>query len=85
MSDARRLCTVVPTEMRVMTARARCPCDSNASVGLPLCSCHDHANVLARLVLAVREQEREERLFFDEVRAKKYACCGTLDDCPLAA
>lgn len=84
-SDGQRVCTVIESIPRVMTLRSLCRCDEAPKRRLPLKSCGNHAEVLARLVTALHGQELEEKRFFERIRATKHRCCGSIDDCPLAA
>jgi hypothetical protein len=81
----RKLVSVVVQHHRVMTLRALCKCDQADGLGLPLRSCGTHARDLAAFVLAIEGWKRAEQKFLKNLRDRDFRCCGTLDDCPLAA
>lgn len=83
--DGRRLVTVLSEERRVMTLRQRCKCDDADVRRLPLAACGDHAHQLADMVLSLDGWRRSELAFYDYLRSINQVCCGTMDDCPLAA
>ena len=76
----RRLYSVWERERRVATLKQRCVCGRSR---LPLKACGDHASVAAKLVLALRDWEIEEAKFWE--RYKQQKCCGSIENCPLAA
>ena len=83
--DGRRFVSVIDSLPRVITLRQRCKCDGAITSKLPLRSCGNHAQALARFALSLERQEQAEKRFFAEIRAANLKCCGTIDDCPLAA
>lgn len=82
--DGRRMFTVLKNGKRVMTLRQRCKCDEAESLRLPIASCGNHRRELAELVINLEGWKRSETAFYDYLRSVNQACCGTMDDCPLA-
>ncbi|MDR7141830.1 E2 domain-associated cysteine-rich protein [Rhizobium sp. BE258] len=82
--DGRRMFTVLKSEKRVMSLRQRCKCDEADNLRLPMASCGSHRRELADLVINLEGWSRSEKAFYDYLRSIDQACCGTMDDCPLA-
>lgn len=85
MIDGKRLVTVREQNRQVMTKRARCRCDQGSRLRLPICACHNHEAALRDLTVAISRWKEEEDKFFRFSVATGAKCCGTIDDCPLAA
>lgn len=83
--DGQRLITVRELDRRLMTKRARCKCDDAASLKLPICRCDNHEAALTDLTVSLNRWKVEEERFFRAYVAAGAKCCGTMDDCPLAA
>ncbi|WP_296075131.1 E2 domain-associated cysteine-rich protein [uncultured Agrobacterium sp.] len=83
--DGRRLFTVLEDETRVMSLRQRCKCEDADNIRLPIASCGSHRRDLAELVINLAGWDRSEKAFYDYLRSINQTCCGTMDDCPLAA
>lgn len=85
MLDSKRLITVREIDRRLMTKRARCKCDDAETLQLPICGCSAHEAALTDLTVSLHEWRVEEDRFFRSYVATGAKCCGTLDECPLAA
>jgi hypothetical protein len=85
MLDGKRLISVRVRGQRVMTKRARCKCDAAERLRLPINGCGSHETALRDLTVALNRWKIEEDRFFREYIAAGAKCCGTMDDCPLAA
>ncbi|QHO77616.1 hypothetical protein ACH79_38235 [Bradyrhizobium sp. CCBAU 051011] len=83
--DGRRLMTVKEQSLRLMTRRSRCKCDHADDLRLPICACGNHEEALKDLTIALQRWRKAESDFFQAYRVQGVKCCGTLDDCPLAA
>jgi hypothetical protein len=70
---------------KLMTLRAPCKCDQGARIRRPVRSCADHARVLADFIVALDQWQAAEEDFYNKIKLKKLTCCGTVDNCPLAA
>ncbi|MDW9928084.1 E2 domain-associated cysteine-rich protein [Sinorhizobium meliloti] len=84
LMDGRRMVSVLLAEQRVMTLRQRCKCHRSDGRRLPISACENHAGALAEFTLAMEQWRTADIEFFDELRNCTYACCGTMDNCPLA-
>lgn len=86
--DGRCIATVVrgrkSWEGRVLTLRARCKCGSTVRP-LPLRSCGNHAEMIARFTLALDGWKEAEAEFFKTIANSGIQCCGSLEECPLAS
>lgn len=85
MLDGKRLISVRERSQQVMTKRARCKCDGAERLRLPISGCGDHEAALRDLTVALNKWRVEEDRFFRAYVAAGAKCCGTMDDCPLAA
>jgi hypothetical protein len=83
--DGRRLVTVKEPRLQLMTRRSRCKCDHADDLCLPICACGRHEDALKDLAIALYRWRKAESDFFQAYRVQGVKCCGTLDDCPLAA
>lgn len=77
--DGRRLYSVWVEGRRTATLRQKCPCRS----GKVIRACADHKAASAELAFAVRDMNEAEAEFWEGFSGR--TCCGTLNDCPLAA
>lgn len=68
---------------RVAMVRQHCLCPRGRTKRSILRSCGDHASAAVELVLGMVGREKAERAFWHQLRGQP--CCGTMDDCPLAA
>lgn len=59
-----------------------CPCDTAASAR-PIGECSTHRHDLKELILAIHLWHEAERDFYEQLRAKRVRCCGTMLGCPL--
>lgn len=84
LRDGRRMFTALRNEKQVMTLRQRCKCDEAEVRRLPIASCENHRREMADLVINLDGWNRSEKAFYDYLRSIDQACCGTMDDCPLA-
>jgi hypothetical protein len=85
MLDGKRLISVRERGQQVMTKRARCKCDDAGRLRLPISGCGGHEVALRDLTVALNRWKAEEERFFRAYVAAGAKCCGTMDDCPLAA
>jgi Prokaryotic E2 domain/Cysteine-rich domain, C-terminal to E2 domain len=85
LRDGSRLASVKERTRKLMTRRARCKCDDAEVRRLPICACADHEEALTSLTLALYARSKAERRFFEAYAATGRRCCGTMEDCPLAA
>lgn len=85
MLDGKRLISVRERGQQVMTKRARCQCDDAEQLRLPISGCGEHEAALRDLTVALNKWRVEEDRFFRAYVAAGAKCCGTMDDCPLAA
>jgi hypothetical protein len=85
MLDGKRLVTIRERGLQVMTKRARCKCDDAARLRLPICGCGGHEAALRDITVALNRWKVEEDRFFRAYADAGAKCCGTIDDCPLAA
>jgi hypothetical protein len=83
--DGRRLVTVREKGRQLMTKRQRCKCDDAVRLHLPVCACGRHEAALTNLTVALDRWKSEESKFFKSHVKSGTTCCGTQDDCPLAA
>jgi hypothetical protein len=83
--DGRRLLSVRKNGCQLMTKRQRCKCDDADRLRLPACACNRHNVALADLTLALDQWKVDEMEFFKWHAKAGTKCCGTQDDCPLAA
>jgi hypothetical protein len=83
--DGRRVLTVLVEEQRTMALRSRCQCGRADGRPRSLKSCGSHALDFAALALSLNDWEIAEAAFYRSLREGKAVCCGTMDDCPLAA
>lgn len=70
---------------KLMTRRMRCKCDDASRLRLPICACTDHEHALTEMIVALHRLALAERKFFAAYAATGRRCCGTMEDCPLAA
>ena len=69
---------------RVVNLRRPCLCHRGTGRRpITLRSCGNHAGAAAQLAIELMEWERAEQRFWNSWKHR--ACCGTMDDCPLAA
>lgn len=83
--NGKRLLSVFLKERRVMTLRQRCKCAEAEQRRLPIVDCGDHGAAIVRLVLAMEAWKSAEAEFSKTFKSLSYKCCGTMDNCPLAA
>lgn len=83
--DERRLVSVKESSHKLMTRRMRCKCDNAPQLQLPICACGDHEKALTDLTISLDRLHHAERKFFEAYAATGRRCCGTMEDCPLAA
>jgi hypothetical protein len=85
MLDGQRLVSVRERSRQLMTKRSRCKCDCADDLRLPICACGDHETVLTDITFARERLAKAETEFFRLYADSGRICCGTLEDCPLAA
>lgn len=83
--DGRRLVSVQERTRQLMTKGQRCKCDEADWLRLPICACSQHEASLTKLTLALERWKAKEKEFFKWHAESGAKCCGTQDDCPLAA
>jgi hypothetical protein len=83
--DGQRLVTVKERSLQLMTRRSRCKCDRADQLRLPISACGTHELALKTLTTALNQWKQAENDFFRAYRDRGMKCCGTIDDCPLAA
>lgn len=84
LHDGECLYRVWEATKKVANQRRRCFCGiSGRRRPKALRKCSDHRSQAAELVLALHEWDREEKHYWDTMQDE--LCCGTCDDCPLAA
>lgn len=69
-------------DKRVINQKQRCFCEkSGLRMPKRLRGCADHAKQASELVLALRDWEKAEDLYWKAMQEE--SCCGTCDSCPL--
>jgi hypothetical protein len=85
MLDGKRLVSVRERSRQLMTKRSRCKCDYADELRLPICACGDHKKALTDIAFALEYLAKAEKEFFRIYANSGRVCCGTMEDCPLAA
>jgi len=83
--DGQRLVSVRERSRQLMTKRSRCKCDCADELRLPIRACGDHETALTDMTFALERLEKAEKEFFRVYANSGRVCCGTMEDCPLAA
>ena len=86
LRDGRRLYEVWLKPRRVVNLRGPCVCSAGQGTRpavLKTCGKRKHAEAAAGLAVALQQWVAVERAFWNSLKNQK--CCGTMDDCPLAA
>ncbi|GEC95733.1 hypothetical protein ZRA01_18060 [Zoogloea ramigera] len=80
--DSTHIYSVWELDKRVINQKQRCFCGmSGLKVAKRVRRCADHAKRASELVLALRDWEDAEELYWRAMQGK--SCCGTCDSCPL--
>lgn len=85
MLDGKRLVSVREHGRQLMTKRSRCKCDCADELRRPICACGDHETALTDITFALERLAKAEKEFFRLYTNSGRVCCGTMEDCPLAA